>query len=77
MLKYSSERCQTMQQRVSEYIFVLVIGAIIGLSIGIWMNPTPSIGEQVKVTIRGIEYTASDSVLEIELLNDVPEKNLE
>ncbi len=67
-------------QKVAEYLLVLVIGAIIGLSVGIYvsMNQTPSLGEQVRVTIQGIEYTTSDhSVLEIKLLNDVPEKNLE
>lgn len=67
-------------QKVGVYILLLVIGAIIGLSIGIFvlMNQTPSMGEQVKVTIQGIEYIVSEhSVLEIELLNNVPEKNLE
>jgi len=67
-------------QKVGVYILILLIGAIIGISIGIYvsMNQTPSMGEQVKVTIQGIEYTASGhSILEIELLNNVPEKNLE
>jgi len=67
-------------QKVGVYIILLVIGAIIGVSIVsfIPMDQNPRITEQVTVTIQGIEYTASDhSVLEIELLNDVPEKNLE
>ena len=67
-------------QNVGVGIVLLVIGAIIGLSVGMYvsMNQTPSMEEQVKVTIQGIEYTTSDhSVLEIELLNNVPEKNLE
>ena len=67
-----------MRKVVSVYILI-VIGAIIGASVVTYvtMNQNPSI-EQVKVTIQGIEYKVSDhSVLEIELLNDVPEKNLE
>jgi len=67
-------------QKVGVYLILLVIGALIGASVTTYvtMNQNPSIIEQVKVTIQGIEYTASDhSVLEIELLNDVPEKNLE
>jgi len=67
-------------QKVGIYLIFLVIGAIIGASIVTYvtMNQNPNITEQVKVTIQGIEYTVTDhSVLEIELLNDVPEKNLE
>jgi hypothetical protein len=66
--------------KVGEYSLLLVIGAIIGLSMGIYvsMNQTPSMEEQVKVTIQGIEYTASEhSVLKIEFVNNVPKKNLE
>jgi len=67
-------------QKVGEYLLFLVIGAIIGVSISIYIsnNQTPSMREQLKVTIQGIEYTVSDhSALEIVLLNNVPEKNLE
>ena len=67
-------------QKIGAYIIVLVIGAIIGLSMGIYVltNQTQSMGEQVKITIQGIGYTTSEhSVLEIELVNNVPEKNLE
>ena len=67
-------------QQVGRYIIVLVIGAIIGLSMSIFvsMNQTPSMGEQVKVTIQGIDYSISEhSLLEIRLENNVPEKNLE
>jgi hypothetical protein len=66
-------------QKVGEYLLFLVIGAIIGVSISIYVsnNQTPSMGEQVKVTIQGIEYIVSDhSALEIVLLNNVPAKNL-
>lgn len=66
-------------QKVGEYLLFLVIGAIIGVSISIYVsnNQTPSMGEQVKVTIQGIEYTISDhSALKIVLLNNVPTKNL-
>jgi len=68
-----------MRKVVSVYILI-VIGAIIGASVVTYvtMNQNPSIEEQVKVTIQGISYKVSDhSVLKIELLNDVPEKNLE
>ena len=66
-------------QKVGVYLTLLVAGALIGASIVgyITINQNPSIEEQVKVTILGIEYETSDSVLKIELLNDAPEKNLE
>jgi len=66
-------------QKIGVYIILLVIGTVIGASIMYYVpiNQTPSTREQVKVTIQGIDYKVSDSVLEIELLNDVPEKNLE
>ena len=66
-------------QKVGEYLLFLVIGAIIGVSISIYIsnNQTPSMREQLKVTIQGIEYTISDhSALKIVLLNNVPAKNL-
>jgi hypothetical protein len=66
-------------QKVGEYLLFLVIGAIIGVSISIYVsnNQTPSMGEQVKVTIQEIEYTISDhSALKIVLLNNIPTKNL-
>ena len=65
--------------KVGVYI-LLLIGAVISASIigYVTMNQNLSMREQVKVTIQGIEYRVSDhSVLKIELLNDVPEKNLE
>jgi hypothetical protein len=61
-------------------IVLLVIGAIIGLSVGMYvsMNQTPDIEEPIKVIIQGMEYTTSvHSILKIDLLNNVPEKNLE
>ena len=66
-------------QKVGVYLTLLVAGALIGASIVgyITINQNPSIEEQVKVTIQGIQYETSDSVLKIELLNDAPEKNLE
>jgi hypothetical protein len=66
-------------QKVGFYLTLLVVGALIGASIVgyIAINQNPSIEEQVKVTIQGIQYETSDSVLKIELLNDAPEKNLE
>ena len=66
-------------QKVGVYLTLLVAGALIGASIVgyIAINQNPSIEEQVKVTIQGIQYETSDSVLKIELLNDSPEKNLE
>lgn len=78
MLKYSVKRLKAMQKAVM-YVFVLVIGVAIGIPVGVFVlsQQTPSMEEQVKVTILGIEYETSDSVLKIELLNDVPEKNLE
>ena len=68
-----------MQKVVGVYLIFLVIGAIIGASIVtfVTMSQNPSIKEQVKVTIQGIDYTSSDFVLKIELLNNVPETNLE
>ena len=62
------------------YVLLVVIGVIIGASALYFVipNQTPSVAEQVKVTIQRIEYVESDyPVLEIELLNDVPEKNLD
>jgi len=66
-------------QNVGVYLTLLVIGALIGASVVtfVTMNQNPSVEEQVKVTILGIEYETSGSVLKIELLNDAPEKNLE
>jgi hypothetical protein len=63
---------------VGNYLVLLVIGALIGASIVGYVttlnqNATP----EVKVTIQRIEYEASDSLLRFELLNDVPERNLE
>jgi hypothetical protein len=68
-----------MQKVVGVYLIFLVVGAIIGASVVtfVTMSQNPSIKEQVKVTIQGIDYTSSDSVLKIELLNNVPETNLE
>jgi len=66
-------------QKIGVYLILLVVGAIIGASIVTYvtMNKNSSITEKVKVTIQGIEYNVTDSVLAIELLNDAPEKNLE
>ena len=66
-------------QKIGAYLILLVTGALIGVSFVSYftLNPNSSLLEQVKVTIQGIDYTSDDSVLEIELLNDVPEKNLE
>jgi hypothetical protein len=67
-------------QKIGVGIVLLVIGMIIGLSMGIYisMYQTPSIEDPIKVTIQGIEYTVSvHSILKIDLLNNVPEKNLE
>jgi hypothetical protein len=67
-------------QKLGMGIVILVIGVIIGLSAGIYisMYQTPSIEEPIKVTIQRIEYTTSDhSILKIDLLNNVPEKNLD
>jgi len=65
-------------QKIGAYIIILVIGAIIGASSIAYVllieNPAPN--EQVKVTIQGITYEVTDSILAIELLNNVPEKNL-
>ena len=65
-------------QKIGVYLTLLVAGALIGASIMsfVTMNHNSTITEQVKVTIQGIDYTSEDSVLEIELLNNVPEKNL-
>lgn len=66
--------------KVAGYILLLVIGAAIGLSIGLYfsLDQTLNPEEEVKVFIQGLKYTPSDnSVLEINLLNNVPEKNLE
>ena len=65
-------------QKVGVYLILLVVGAIIGASIVTYvtMNKNSSLTEKVKVTIQGIEYNVTDSVLAIELLNDAPEKNL-
>jgi hypothetical protein len=67
-------------QEIGVGIVLLVIGAIIGLSVGMYvsMNQTPNIEEPIKVTIQGIEYTPSvHPILKIDILNNVPEKNLE
>jgi hypothetical protein len=66
-------------QKIGVYLTLLVIGAMIGASVVtfVTMNQNPSVEEQVKVTIQGMEYQSSGSVLKIELLNDAPEKNLE
>ncbi|UCH37127.1 MAG: hypothetical protein JSV76_05405 [Candidatus Bathyarchaeota archaeon] len=67
-------------QKLGIYLIILVIGSIIGASslAFVILNQDSSISEQVKVTIQGIEYETSDySVLKIELLNDVPERNLD
>jgi hypothetical protein len=67
-------------QKIGVGIVLLVIGAIIGLSVGMYvsMNQTPNIEEPIKVIIQRMEYTTSvHSILKIDLLNNVPEKNLE
>ena len=66
-------------QKIGVYLILLVTGAVIGVSFVSYftLNQNSIITEQVKVTIRGIDYTSEDSVLEIELLNNVPEKNLQ
>jgi hypothetical protein len=67
-------------QNAGAYLVILVIGALIGASLVGYVttiNQKQAAAEQVKVTIQGISYRALDSVLEIELLNDSPEKNLE
>ena len=67
-------------QNAGAYLVVLVIGALIGASLVGYVttiNQKKAEAEQVKVTIQEIVYIASDSVLEIELLNDAPERNLE
>jgi len=66
-------------QKIGVYLTLLVAGALIGVSIMTFvsMYHNPDIAEQVKVSIQGIDYTSEDSVLEIELLNDVQEKNLQ
>jgi hypothetical protein len=67
-------------QNAGAYLVILVIGALIGASLVGYVttiNQKQAAAEQVKVTIQGISYRALDSVLEIELLNDAPEKNLE
>ena len=67
-------------QKVGEYALLLVIGAIIGLASGIYvsLNQTPGVGEQTKVTVRGIEYSISEhSFLKITLETRGPEKYLE
>jgi hypothetical protein len=63
---------------VGAYLVVLVVGALIGASIIGYVITINQNGTtlDVKVTIQGISYKVSDSILGIELLNDVPEKNL-
>ena len=66
-------------QKIGVYLILLVTGALIGVSFVSYftLNQNSTITEQVKVTIQGIDYTSEDSVLKIELLNNVPEKNLD
>ena len=66
-------------QKIGVYLILVVTGALIGASIVSYVTITqnPARTEQIKVTIQGIDYRVSDSVLEIALLNDAPEKNLE
>ena len=73
------ERHQVMQ-KFGTYIILVVVGALIGaVGIGYFsLNQNLALSEEVKVTIQDIEYVGSDyQVLEIDLLNDAPEKNLE
>ena len=67
--------------RIGVYILLVVLGGAIGAS-GLYFfmaSQSPVVTEpQVKVTIQGIAYVDTDyPVLEIELLNDAPERNLD
>ncbi len=63
---------------LGNYLVLLVIGVLIGASIvGYVITTNPNATPEVKVTIQRIEYEASDSLLRFELLNNVPERNLE
>lgn len=68
-------------KKIGVYILLVVIGGIIGASALYFLMPnqTPTVTEQeVAVTIQGIKYVESNhSVLEIELLNDAPERDLD
>ena len=61
-------------QDVSEYLLILVIGAIIGISVSIFAlgYQAPDRREQMELIIHGINYVPEYSTLEIELLNNVP-----
>ena len=66
-------------QNIGVYLVLLVIGALIGASVMsyVTINRNTTITEQVKVTIQGIDYNRVDSVMKIEIFNNVPEKNLQ
>jgi hypothetical protein len=73
-------------KKLGFYVLLVIIGGIIGASALYFLMPnqTPTLTEEeVKVTIQGIRYIKSNNptlappVLEIELLNDAPEKNLD
>lgn len=67
--------------KIGVYILLIVIGGVVGASALYFLMPnqTPTVIEpEVKVTIQGMKYVESDyPVLEVELLNDAPEKNLD
>ena len=65
-------------QNIGVYLVLLVTGALIGASVVsfVTMNRNATIADQVKVSIQDINYNRLDSVMKIELFNNVPEKNL-
>jgi hypothetical protein len=66
-------------QNIGVYLVLLVTGALIGASVMsyVTMNRNATIADQVKVSIQDINYDRLDSVMKIELFNDVPEKNFQ
>ncbi len=66
-------------QNIGVYLVLLVTGALIGASVMsfVTMNRNATIADQVKVSIQEINYNRLDSVMKIELFNNVPEKNLQ
>ena len=64
-------------QRIGDYLVLLVIGALVGASAMAFLTVSSNNEEEVKVAVHGITYRLSDSVLEFELLNDIPERYLD
>jgi hypothetical protein len=64
-------------QKIGFYLVILVVGAMIGVSLSVFLTSDGGFRDQAKVTIHGIEYISVGSVLRFELANDVPERNLD